>query len=117
MDEGFAGYLREVFADFGEIRMRAMFGGQGLYHEGTIIGIVIDDALYLKVDALTQPAFEAAGCAPFVYELKRKALQMSYWSVPAEALDSPQAMLPWARRAFDAALRKQQKRPRRSRPG
>jgi DNA transformation protein len=31
---------------------------------------------------------------------------MSYWSVPAEAMDSPQAMRPWAQLALDAALRK-----------
>jgi len=31
---------------------------------------------------------------------------MSYWSVPEAALDSPQAMLPWAQRAHAAALRK-----------
>ena len=27
---------------------------------------------------------------------------MSYWSLPDEAMDLPQAMLPWARLAFDA---------------
>ncbi|MFD0740474.1 hypothetical protein ACFQZQ_14410 [Lysobacter koreensis] len=31
---------------------------------------------------------------------------MSYWSAPEAALDSPQAMLPWARLALQAALRK-----------
>ena len=31
---------------------------------------------------------------------------MSYWSLPAEAMDSPQAFLPWAQRANEAALRK-----------
>lgn len=106
MDEAFIEYLRDLFADFGPVGARAMFGGHGLYHDGLIFGIVIDEAVYLKVDALTQPDFEAAGCAPFVYDMKGKALPMSYWSVPAEAMDASQAMLPWARRAYAAALRK-----------
>ena len=113
MDEAFIEYLRELFADFGPVSARAMFGGHGLYHDGLIFGIVIDDAVYLKVDEHSRPDFEAAGCAPFIYEMKGKPLPMSYWSVPAEAMDSPQAMLPWARRAYAAALRKPLKRGRR----
>ena len=31
---------------------------------------------------------------------------MSYWSAPEEAMDSPDDMRPWARRAIAAALRK-----------
>jgi DNA transformation protein len=109
MAADFIEYLRELFADFGDIGARAMFGGHGLYHEGVIIGIVIDEAVYLKVDAETRAAFEAAGCAPFVYEMKGKPLAMSYWSVPAEAMDSSQTMRPWAQRAYEAALRKPRK--------
>ena len=106
MSDDFLAYLHELFADFGEISTRAMFGGHGVYHAGTIIGIVIDEGLYLKVDAQTRPAFEAAGCAPYVYTGQQAPITMSYWSVPEEALDSPQAMLPWARLAYAAALRK-----------
>lgn len=115
MGDGYLDYLQELFADFGAIDTRAMFGGHGLYRDGTIIGIVIDEALYLKVDAQTRPAFEAAGCAPFVYAMKDRSVAMSYWSVPAEAMDSPQAMLPWARRAHEAALRKPRTRTARTR--
>ena len=117
MDEAFIDYLRELFADFGPVSARAMFGGHGLYRDGLIFGIVMDEAVYLKVDDATRADFEAAGCAPFIYDMQGKALPMSYWSVPAEAMDSPQAMLPWARRAYDAALRKPRKPPRRRRRG
>lgn len=112
-DDDFLEYLRELFSDFGPIDTRAMFGGHGVYFDGRIIGVVIDEALYLKADAETRPAFEAAGCTPFVYESRGKTVAMSYWSLPAEAMDSPQAMLPWARRAVEAALRKPVGRSRR----
>jgi DNA transformation protein len=115
MADDFIEYLKELFADLGDISARAMFGGYGLYHEGVIFGIVIDEAVYLKVDAETKADFEAAGCAPCIYDMKGKPLEMSYWSVPAEAMDSPQAMRPWARRAYEAALRKPAKRPRKRR--
>ena len=77
-----------------------------LYQTDLHPSIVIDEAIYLKVDDATRAAFEAAGCAPFVYEAKDKAVPMSYWSVPEDALDSPQEFRPWAQRAWEAALRK-----------
>jgi len=106
MSDDFLEYLRELFSDLGPITTRAMFGGHGVYFDGRIVGIVIDEAVYLKTDEATRDAFEAAGCAPFLYESGGKSVAMSYWSVPAEAMDSSQAFLSWARRANEAALRK-----------
>lgn len=113
----FIAYVQELFGDFGAVSARAMFGGYGLYHDGVMIGLVIDDGLYLKVDGQTQALFEAEGCAPFVYTQMAKPVTMSYWSVPDAALDSPQAMLPWARLAHAAALRKPKPRKRATRRG
>lgn len=106
MADAFLTHLHDLFATFGPIGTRAMFGGHGLYFDGRIIGVVIDDALYLKVDAETVPMFEAAGCAPWVYTGQEQPITMSYWSLPDEATESPQAMLPWAKLAHGAALRK-----------
>src|SRR5262245_356683 len=105
-------HLRELLAPIGRVSARAMFGGHGIYADGVIIGIVIDDRLYLKVDAATESRFRAAGCAPFVYLGQRKPISMSYWSVPDAALDSPAEMQPWARLALEAALRKPSARAR-----
>jgi DNA transformation protein and related proteins len=110
VDDDFLAYLQDLFSEFGAITTRAMFGGHGVYRDGVFIALVIDGALYLKVDARTRGEFEAAGCAPFEYAHKGKRLTMSYWSTPEAAMDSPQAMLPWARMAWEAALRKPQAR-------
>ena len=106
MSDDFSDHLRELFSDVGPIDLRPMFGGHGVYLGATIVGIVLDETLYLKTDEATRARFKAAGCAPCVYDMKGRALTMSYWSVPAEAMDSPQAMRPWAELARDAALRK-----------
>ncbi len=106
MSREYLDYLHDLFSAFAAVTTRAMFGGHGVYRDGVIIAIVIDEAIYLKVDAETRAAFEAAGCEPFVYEAKGKAVPMSYWSVPEDALDSPQEFRPWAQRAWEAALRK-----------
>ncbi|MFJ2989318.1 TfoX/Sxy family protein [Collimonas sp. NPDC087041] len=104
-------YIHELLAPLGAISARRMFGGYGIYHDGVMIGIVFDGDLFLKTDDATRPQFAAAGCRPFVYESRGKQIEMSYWSAPEEALDSPPAMLPWARLAYAAALRKANAKP------
>jgi DNA transformation protein len=105
-DEGFLEWLRELLEPAGRVAFRRMFGGHGVYLDGLFVAIVIEGRPYLKADAETDPAFRAAGCAPFVYESRGKPVPMSYWSVPESALDSAEDMAPWARRAIAAALRK-----------
>ena len=39
MGESFTSYLRDLFAELGPVSLRKMFGGQGLYHDGLIIGL------------------------------------------------------------------------------
>ena len=104
--ESFTSYLRDLFSGLGPVSLRKMFGGQGLYHDGVIIGLVVGDELFLKTDAVTRVAFEQAGGEPFTYLGKGKPVVMSYFSPPAEAMESAQAMAPWARLAFEAAARK-----------
>ena len=104
--DDFIAYLHELLAPLGKVTARAMFGGWGVYVDGTIMGIVVDGSLYLKADALTEPQFVATGNAPFMYPSPKGPMPMSYWSVPEEALDSSDAMTPWAKLALDAARRK-----------
>lgn len=112
MSRDYLDYLHDLFSAFAPVATRAMFGGHGVYRDGVIIAIVIDETIYLKVDDATRAEFEAAGCEPFVYEAKGKRVPMSYWSVPEDALDSPQEFRPWAQRAWEAALRKPKSKPK-----
>lgn len=95
----------ELLAPAGAARSRRMFGGHGLYVDDLFIAIVAADRLYLKTDGETRAAFEAAGGECFSFESRGKRQATSYWTVPAEAMESPAEMLPWARRAMAAALR------------
>lgn len=94
----------ELLAPLGTVRAKRMFGGHGLTIDDLFVALIAFDRLYLKVHAETQPRFEAAGCEPFVYDGKGKPITMSYWTVPADAMESPAAMVPWARLAMQAAL-------------
>jgi DNA transformation protein and related proteins len=103
-DEDIA-WFRELLAPIGRITARRMFGGAGLYADGLIVGLEVAGTLYLKTDAQTRQAFADAGGQPFVYDGKGQPVTMSYWTPPEEAMDSPEAMRPWARLALEATLR------------
>ena len=101
----FVTHCLELLATLGVARSRRMFGGHGLYIDDVFVALIASDRLYLKVDAQTRPHFEAAGCEPFVYDGKGQSVTMGYFSAPEEAIESPALMQPWARLAFEAALR------------
>lgn len=99
--------LRDLFSGFGPVSVRRMFGGKGIYHDGLIIAVFLHEELRLKGDAQLAPELEAAGGRRWTYAHAKngRPVAMPYWSVPESALDDPDEMAIWARKAFDAALR------------
>jgi DNA transformation protein and related proteins len=114
-EDPFVAQCLELLAPLGAVRAKAMFGGHGLYIDELFVALIAFDSLYLKADAKHKPAFLAAGGQPFVYEGKGKPMEMGYCTVPAEAMDSPAAMRPWAMRAIEAALLARQAKPAKKR--
>jgi DNA transformation protein len=111
MNAALVDHCLDLLAPLGAVHARRMFGGHGLYVDDLFIAIIAFEQLYLKTDAQTRPAFEVAGGEPFVYDAKTKAVSLGYWTVPAEAMESPALMQPWARQAIAAALRAKAAKP------
>lgn len=98
--------IEEIFQSLGPVAIRKMFGGKGIYADGRILALVYKGDLLLKADAESAPLFAAAGAVQWAYESKSgKQAYMPYWSIPEEALDDPDLMQVWVRRAYEAALR------------
>ena len=101
----FIPFVQELLEDWAQVSARRMFGGHGLYHEGLMFAIVMDQQLYLKADEVNRPEFEALGLAPFTYAMKGKDVALSYWAAPDTIFDDQQEAVNWAQSAWDAALR------------
>jgi DNA transformation protein len=97
--------LKELFSPFGPVEVRRMFGGAGVYADDLCFAIEARGEVYIKVDAETQSAFEAAGSSPFVYEMGGKPKAMGYWRLVAEAYDDTEALRRWAGLGLAAARR------------
>ena len=96
-------FLRDLFAPFGPVTMKRMFGGAGLWSAGLMFGLVFDGAIFLKVDETSIPDFEREGSAPFVYPLaKRRPGHASshFWRLPERLYDDPDELAVWAGRAL-----------------
>jgi DNA transformation protein len=99
--------IAELFEGLGPVGIRRLFGGKGIYFDGVIVAIVLRGELLLKADEQSAPNFEAAGCKQWTYTGSRhgKQVAMPYWSIPDSALDDPDEMIVWARRAHEAGRR------------
>ncbi len=100
-----ARHCAELLQPLGQVRTRRMFGSHGIYINDLFVAIIAFERLFLKADAQTRAAFEAVGSDPFVYDSAERKVTLAYWTVPADAMESPALMQPWARLAMDAALR------------
>jgi DNA transformation protein len=105
-DPGFVEHALELVGLVARVDARRMFGGHGLFAEGVMFGLLDDGELFLKTDDETRARFVDAGCRRWTFVTKKVRMEeTSYYRPPDEAHEDPEAMLPWARLALDAALR------------
>jgi DNA transformation protein len=112
-NKDFANYCCELLASSGPCVAKRMFGGWGISTDGLTIAIIASlggpERLWLKASDDTRGQFEAAGCARFTYDMEKNGEKvprsMNYYSAPEDAMDSPDAMRPWARLALECALK------------
>jgi DNA transformation protein and related proteins len=98
--------VHELFSVFGAVEVRRMFGGAGIYWQGTMFALVADGVIYLKADRQNAPAFEREKLEPFIYATRagRRAV-MSYRRMPDRLYDDPDELAGWAQAALAAARR------------
>lgn len=97
--------LHDVFAGLGPIRIRRMFGGHGVFHEGVMFALVADEVVYLKSDAASAERYTAEGLEPFRYDKGGKTVVMSYHQAPEIIFEDFERATALAREAFAIAWR------------
>jgi DNA transformation protein len=97
----------DLFAPFGKIAVRRMFGGEGLYRDNVMFGFVFGERIYLKTNDEGRPAFIAESCVPFVYPMKKgDIISQNYYALPDRLYDDPDELAEWARKALAVARTK-----------
>ena len=104
-DGGIVGWVEEAMAPLGTVTMRRMMGVATLYCDGQVFAIV-DDALWLKGDAVSAPDWDAAGCERFSFTGKDGDVQtMNYRRAPDDCYDDADELRRWATLALEAGRR------------
>lgn len=101
----FRDYVLELLEPFGPVTARAMFGGAGIYMEGSMFALIAFETLWFKTDDINRPDFEAEGMPAFAPYPNKPQMTMSYSEVPAHLMEDSEALCEWAARAWEAARR------------
>lgn len=102
----FTEHVLELMSLPGAIIPKRMFGGIGLFRDGTMFAIIFDEKLYLKTDDINRAEFESNSLPPLTFQKKDgKPVALSYHLCPEEAFQREDTMSPWAKSAIDASLR------------
>ncbi len=80
--------VNDLLGEISGVTSKRMFGGFGLYKNGSIFGIIADNEFYFKVDDATRSSFEKSGSRPFTYERQGKIIALSsYYLVTEEMME------------------------------
>jgi len=115
VSDSFRDFVLEQLAGLGAVASRPMFGGVGLYADGTFFAVLDNDQVFFKVDDATRPAYQALGATAFNPMPDRERPMTGYFEVPAAILESRDEVVAWARRAVVVARSAIAARPPRSR--
>jgi DNA transformation protein len=96
---------------FGNVTSRFMFGGYGIYFEGSMIALIAYEEIYFKTDKETVELFVKAKQRPFIYDGKSgKPAVMSYYTIPKVSWKSADSLKQWFELSLGAAKRASQKK-------
>jgi DNA transformation protein len=88
--------LVDDLQSLGAVTSKRMFGGHGIFHDGTMFAIVDSTGgCFLRSDAATTRCFEERGSA--------KHDRMPYWQIPDAVRDHEATLLSWAQQSVEIA--------------
>jgi DNA transformation protein len=104
-------YVQEQLAPLVPVRVRPMFGEAGVYSEDLLFGMIVNDALYFRVDDSNRADYEALGIGPLVPHWN-PTKPLPYYEVPPAVLEDADRLQEWANKAVAVAARL----PKKARP-
>ncbi len=106
----FRDYILELCEPFAQVMAKSMFGGCGLYLCGIFFAILTGDTIFLKADDETRDDFIKADLPVFTYTAQVKPRSLSFYAAPEQALEEPEQLESWVRKAVTAGDRAAKKK-------
>lgn len=78
---------------------KRMFGGVGIYSDGTFFAVIDNDTLFFKVDDETRPQYVRRKMPPF-QPMPGEAPMRGYYQVPIGVIEDADELAVWAKQAI-----------------
>lgn len=99
-----AAYVTEQLAFLGRITNRAIFGGIGIFIDERLLGIVINDCLYLHTDKSNLDDYVSRGMEQFKPYPNAFDLTTDHHRVPEQIIENAEELKRWGERSLVAAI-------------
>ena len=117
-DDTFKDFIVDQLTAIRGVMSRKMFGGYGLYSDGTFFGIIYQGRLYFKITPDTVSKYLAQGMTPFRPNAKQTL--KTYYEVPVDVVEDAERLATWAVQALRSrphpSSPPRQEKPRRPSP-
>ena len=98
----FRDLVLEKLEPIGDIQVRAMFGGFGVFESGAMFALMAGSGLFFKVDESNRSTYEEAGSVQYG--------RMPYFRVPESVLEDSDTLQDWARASMTVSRASTKKR-------
>jgi DNA transformation protein len=102
--DALARHVTEQLAFLGRISSRSIFGAIGIFFEERLLGIVMNDVLYLHTGQTNREDYVSRGMPQFKPYPNAFDLTTDHHQVPAEVLADDVLLKQWGERALKAAI-------------
>ena len=112
VSDSYLTFVLEQLEAVPKIVTKRMFGGIGIYSDGTFFGVIDNDTLFFKVDETLAQRYRDKGMPPFAPIPGAKPM-MGYYQVPPDVLEDARSLARWAKDSIAIATTKSPSRPNR----
>ena len=102
--ETLAAHVAEQLSFLGRISTRSIFGATGIFLDERLLGIVVNDGLYLHTGASNRDDYLSRGMPQFKPYPNAFDLTTDHHQVPADVLADDVQLKTWGERALKAAI-------------
>jgi DNA transformation protein len=96
VSDSYLTFVLEQLAGVPQVITKRMFGGMGIYSEGTFFAVIDNDTLFFKVDETLAKRYRDKGMPPFAPIPGAKPM-MGYYQVPPDVLEDARELGKWAK--------------------
>ena len=102
VSDSYLSFVLEQLGAVPRVVTKRMFGGIGIYSDGTFFAVIDNDTLFFKVDETLAKRYRDKGMPPFAPIPGAKPM-MGYYQVPPDVLEDGRALGQWAKDSIGIA--------------